>query len=151
MNPHGRFPSITGVPEGEMRKLRIRLAHAVGFPPEVDNLALTHHIDSLMRPVEGINAEDADFDLGAVLRQIGIHPLVNVYVNWYRYDKIDEIAFADLAQFLPWVWYPSADDIEVFDETCSWIVSIAHRGDIGYLILDSSRLGALDSQLGGRD
>jgi hypothetical protein len=116
-----------------MRELRIRLANAVGFPVEVDNLALTHHVDSLLRPLNGTNAQAASFDLGAAIRAAGLVPQDRVYVNWYRYDQIDEFDLASLSTFFRDIWYPSSDDIEVFDASCNWIVSVSHTGDVAYV------------------
>jgi hypothetical protein len=110
----------------------MRLAEAVGFPREVDNLALTHHIDSILRPLEGVSAEEVRFDLSETIRSVGIAPLERVYVNWYRYDDIDEIALANLSLYFSAIWYPSSDDIEVFDETCKWIVAVSHYGAVAY-------------------
>ena len=29
------------------------------------------------------------------------------------------------------LWYPAADDLEIFDASCSWLVSVAHDGAVG--------------------
>jgi hypothetical protein len=133
LNPTTEFPQIRKISETKVRELRIRLARVVGFPAEIDNLALTHHLDSLLTPIDGASARTPGFDLAAVAESLGIQPLEDVYINWYRYDRVDEIKFNDLSKFLSWIWYPSADDIEVFDDACSWILSIAHTGDIAFV------------------
>ena len=120
-----------------MRELRVRLANAASFPPEVDNLALTHHLDSLMRPVGETNADDDDFDLSAVFHRIGVVPAEQLFVDWYRYDRVDEIAYGELARYFHELWYPSSDDITLFDDSCSWLIAIDHSGCVACVVFSA--------------
>ena len=80
--------------------------------------------------MEGLNAGDENFDLENVTQTAGISVHDKVFVNWYHFDKIDTLAFKDLAVFLGYIWYPSSDDIDIFDSSFSWIVSITHQGEV---------------------
>lgn len=140
-HPDATFPRIEPVPDDKTRALRIRLANAAQFPPEVDNLALTHHLDSLLRPVENSDVQSPHFDLASVLRNLGINPLNEVYINWYRYDRIDMINFEELVQHFLAIWYPSSDDIELFDDSCSWLVGIDHTGRLAAVTFGLGRVG----------
>jgi len=126
------FPTVIPLNDSEMREIRIRLATKVGFPPEVDNLALTHHIASVLSPVRRVNAEDPGFDLRQIFHTLRIQTPQRVYINWYRYDRIDQMQFDDLVTFFADLWYPSSDDIEILDSTLMWLLAIDHSGDIGY-------------------
>ena len=129
-HPGVEFPTIEPVSANQATALRICLASAAHFPPEVDNLALTHHLDSILRPVDNHDARAPDFNLADVARDLGIDPKKWVYVNWYRYDRLDKIDFESLVKYFPSIWYPSSDDIELFDDTCSWILGIDHTGGV---------------------
>jgi len=61
---------------------------------------------------------------------LGISAEKKVYVNWYRYDNVDEIQFVDLTKYFDDIWYPGLDDIDIFDATFSWILSISHDGAV---------------------
>lgn len=53
-----------------------------------------------------------------------------VYINWFRFDNIDQMKFNDFSTYFYDIWFPSVDDIDLFDESYSWIVSIRHDGMI---------------------
>lgn len=56
--------------------------------------------------------------------------LSNVFINWYRFDDIDKMSLKDLDQYFYDIWFPATDDIDIFDDTFKWIVSIFHDGII---------------------
>ena len=31
------------------------------------------------------------------------------------------------------IWYPDSDDIDIFDQTLSWILTVLHNGDVKIL------------------
>jgi len=93
-------------------------------------LVLTNRLLELSVPYKGINAENEHFDLAAVAKDLGISAEKKVYVNWYRYDNVDEIQFVDLTKYFDDIWYPGPDDIDIFDATFSWILSISHDGAV---------------------
>jgi hypothetical protein len=49
-----------------------------------------------------------------------------VFINWYRFDDIDEMRLPDLAEHFADVWLPMAEDPDIFDSTFTWMLSIAH-------------------------
>jgi hypothetical protein len=105
-------------------------------PDEVEPLTLTKQLFELTRPCGGPNAEDDDFHLQETMVRVGITPQKTVYVNWYRYDEIDEMHFAELAKYFDDIWYPSSDDIDLFDSTFSWLVEIPHYGVVQWCRLE---------------
>ena len=38
--------------------------------------------------------------------------------------------FAIVSKYFSDIWYPSTDDIDVFDSSVSWILSVNHEGEI---------------------
>ena len=120
------YESLTPM-EGE--DLRTRLLRKLGIEHEIERATLLKLIDEIAEPLEG-SAEAEGFDLGSVLAALQIRPRVDVYINWYRFDSIDRMAFADLRRFFDDIWYPASDDVEVFDESLSWILLISHEGGL---------------------
>lgn len=82
-----------------------------------------------------------DFDnykLSNLLNEIGIVKMpINVYVNWYKFDLIDQMKFRDLDLYLLDLWYPQ-EDIEIFSTECNWIISLSHDSIVKYNISPSS-------------
>jgi hypothetical protein len=79
----------------------------------------------------GVNSLSDDFRLSQVLWRLRILPPEYVFVNWYRFDDVDEIKFADLESHFTDIWYPSSDDIEVFDSSLKWLIAVSHDGSVG--------------------
>ncbi len=73
-----------------------------------------------------------DFNLLSLLENLNLNSLPMVYINWDRFTKIDLININDLCKYFYDIWFPIADDIDVFDMTLDWIISIRHHGAIYY-------------------
>lgn len=56
-----------------------------------------------------------------------------VYINWHRFDKIDQMQFPDLMGHFDDIWYPGADDIDIFDDSLNWVASVSHFGNVRLL------------------
>jgi hypothetical protein len=65
-----------------------------------------------------------------LLSQQSIQPEKNVFINWYRYDRIEEIGFFDLDKYFGDIWHPGPDEMDVLDSSLSWIISISPEGYI---------------------
>lgn len=83
--------------------------------------------------IDSKNAESEGFSLKSFVEQHKIVPLNKVFVNWYQFDKIDTMSFYDMSKYFDYIWYPSADDIDLFDLSFEWILSIDHDGTIKLL------------------
>ena len=64
---------------------------------------------------------------------LGLAPEPLVYVNWLRFDDIDCLAFSDLARYFDDIWYPSADYIDIFDSSMSWVLSVDYLGFVRFV------------------
>jgi hypothetical protein len=131
LNPSQPFPHFRKVESDESRELASKLARRLRLPLPVDPLTLARRVSSCLTPVSGVSPLDQDFRLSQVLWQLRISPPEDVFVNWYRFDDVDEIKFADLESHFSDIWYPSSDDIEVFDSSLTWLISVSHDGSIG--------------------
>ena len=74
-----------------------------------------------------------NFALIDTLQNLGIEPMPIAFVNWYRFERIDSFNIIDLDKYFYDIWFPSADDIDLFDESLSWILSIRHDGCVTFL------------------
>ena len=79
-------------------------------------------------------SNESEFNLFELFKFLGIPP-VNVFINWGKFDNIDEISFNDLGQYFYDLWFHSADNIDIFDDTYRWIVSIRHDGVISCTVV----------------
>ena len=74
--------------------------------------------------LDDINAEDDDLDWNKVFNSIGIPVPNEVFINFERFNSIDVFLFKDFCKYFGDIWYPAADDIEVFD--ASFKIGRAH-------------------------
>jgi len=72
------------------------------------------------------------FQLINTLHDIGINHLSEVLINWYQFKRIDAFDINDLDKYFYDIWFPSSDDIDLFDRTLNWILSIRHDGCITF-------------------
>lgn len=82
--------------------------------------------------LDDIHAEDDDLDWNKVFNRIGIPVPNEVFINFERFNNIDVFLFKDFCKYFDDIWYPAADDIEVFDTSFNWIVSVKHYGAVHY-------------------
>jgi hypothetical protein len=121
------FATLTGV---ECEALRKKVAVTLGLS-DVGPLELVRQLHAQTSSHLGEVPREGQPDLRALLE--GVVPLGRphrVFVNWYRFDDIDSLELDDLSRHFDDIWYPSVDDIEVFDESCRWFLSVSHDGRI---------------------
>jgi hypothetical protein len=140
-HPGTQFPWFHSLDLNETKQVLDDLKSTFGVPESKTTLELVVLLDSMAEDIAEFNAESDTFELRGVLYHLGISPLPRVFINWYRFDQIDVMNLDALAEWFDDIWYPSADDIDVFDSTYSWIISISHSGNIKSLVSDKSRMG----------
>lgn len=74
-----------------------------------------------------------EFELTNMLFKIGVKPRSHILVNWYQFKKVDEYNIDDFDKYFYDIWFPIADDIDIFDESLNWILSIRHDGCISFI------------------
>lgn len=132
-NTRKDFPSYTPIANQECIDIRFSLAKNLMLSPLSDNATLVNEVDKKGKICSGIRGDSHDFDLKKVFSSLDICWSDYVYLNWYRYDDIDKMKFIDIANYFDDLWYPDADDIDIFDETLTWIFSVSHSGQIKIL------------------
>lgn len=124
------FPPFTHLSKSESLTLRKRLCEKYG---NTNISTLVKDICLGQKYLEEINAKE-EFKLIETLKYLKIKFLDNVFINWYKYDDIDIISLNEFDKYFYDIWYPSSDDIEIFDNNLNWIVSIRHDGCLSYIL-----------------
>jgi hypothetical protein len=123
------FPAFRSLACEEANHTLISLKRRLGLPDELNAQDVLKAIDLRSNVVDGVDATEEAFDLRAVLRGLEFSAAM-VFVNWYRFDRIDEFETEDLCKYFGDIFYPSADDLEILDSSLTWLVSIRHYGAV---------------------
>lgn len=134
-HPGIALPEIAPLSASESLAVQTSLATRLGLPPTVSREKLVAHLDERETPISGIDAANDDFSLRAVLQAENLVPDEQVMLNWYRFNDIDRVKCSDLCTFFHDIWYPSSDDLDVFDSSYNWVISICHSGTVKVLHL----------------
>ena len=118
---------IRSLPAGECLKIRENLLHKFSL----QNIDEFFKIDKFSR-LDGFNADEANFDLNALFNELNVATPNEICINFNKFESIDILRFDDLFKFFSDIWYPSFDDIEIFDINLSFIFSVRHYGAIYY-------------------
>lgn len=108
------------------------------MPTDVTPFVLTHCIANRSVTHVNLSAEANDFNLEVLLHRFEIAPASTIYINWYRFDQVDEMRFEDVTRYFDYLWYPGPDDIALFDFTVSWVLSIDHDGRVSSVHVKAS-------------
>ena len=121
------MPIIRSLSNDECLKIRENLLHKFSL----NNIDEFFKIDKFNR-LDGFNADEVNFDLKTTFGELGIATPNEICINFNKFESIDILHFDDLSKFFSDIWYPSLDDIEIFDINLSFIVSVRHYGAIYY-------------------
>ena len=121
------MPIIRSLSPGECLKIRENLLHKFSL----NNIDEFFKIDKFNR-LDGFNADEVNFDLKTTFGELGIATPNEICINFNKFESIDILRFEDFSKFFSDIWYPSLDDIEIFDINLNWIVSVRHYGAIYY-------------------
>ena len=120
-----KMPIIRSLSAGECLKIRENLLHKFSL----DDVDEFFKIDKFSR-LDGFNADEENFDLKAAFRKLNIATPNEICINFNKFESIDILRFEDFSKFFSDIWYPSLDDIEIFDINLSFIISVRHYGAI---------------------
>lgn len=124
------MPVIRSLLPGECLKIRENLLHKFSL----DDVDEFFKIDKFSR-LDGFSADEENFDLKAVFGKLNIATPNEICINFNKFESIDILRFDDLSKFFSDIWYPSLDDIEIFDINLSFIISVRHYGAIYHFTL----------------
>jgi len=91
-------------------------------------------ITSGLNPVEVIKkrSEINEINWNKIFQVIGLPIPHEVYINDHKFEHLDVMLFSNFSKYFTDIWYPSADDIEIFDSSLNYIVAIRHYGALYY-------------------
>lgn len=121
----GSFPSFKSLTSDECLQYRQKFALALGLEAEADSLVILKSIFCL-EAVRTVHIEDGKFDLATELALVCPDPESSIFINWYQFDDIDQMKLVDLSVYFDDIWYPSVDDIEIFDSALTWVATVSH-------------------------
>ena len=124
------MPIIRSLSPSECLKIKENLLHKFSL----QNIDEFFKIDKFSR-LDGFNADEANFDPKALFSKLNITAPNEICINFNKFESIDILHFDDLSKFFSDIWYPSLDDIEIFDINLSFIISVRHYGAIYYFTL----------------
>lgn len=119
------MPIIRGLSPDECLEIRENLLHKFSLN-DIDEF---FKIDKFSR-LDGFDANEENFDLKTAFGELGIAIPNEICINFNKFESIDILRFDDLFKFFSDIWYPSLDDIEIFDINLSFIFSVRHYGAI---------------------
>jgi hypothetical protein len=125
------FPSYRVLSVFEVSIIKKRLTNKFQLPIDSKGIVLVEAIDMLEHEVKLFTAND-NFNLIKCLNFLGVYDKEEILINWFQFDDIDEIACIDLNNYFYDIWFETADDMDIFDSSLSWILSIRHDGYIKF-------------------
>lgn len=131
----GTFVHFRHLADVEAFHLRKTVESMLGLPVDAPPAELVKVVRDAGILVKGVNAESRNFDLQSIVKGLGLVVSHITYLNWYRYDDIDELRTVDLFQWFGDLWYPSSDDLDLIDSELRWLISVRHDGNIQFLKL----------------
>lgn len=132
-HPGETFPPFQAVHAKDAHRFRELLRARLQLDATADDLALVNALGKVEMRMDSANAQDDGFSLREVFNAIEIESCEQLYINWYRFDQIDQIRADDVMRCFDDIWYPASDDIDIFDHSLSWVVSISHEGSIAFV------------------
>ena len=129
---HGKnsFPAYWQMKGQALHEMQRRLSSALSIDEAFSRQEICQALETKSQLVEGVNAEDNSFDLRSLLDQFGIVMSDEVCINWYHFEALDVMRASDFVRHFSDIWYPSSDDIDIFDQSVSWVLSISHYGSV---------------------
>lgn len=131
-NPSCVFPDVLTLTQDETLSIRSKLIDILKLDRTIDSLKLINFLWEQSSAINSINAEEEDFNFFEVIRLVGVQPEQSILVNWDRMETIDRIRLDDFCKYFSDIWYPSSDDIEVFDNSLTWMILVEHSGNIRF-------------------
>lgn len=130
-----KFPAFSTLSNDQAKVLQGLIKERLGLTEE-GGKTLVAEIQARSEVVPDVNAEEEGFCLGKVLSRLGLPYKESMYLNWRHFDSVDVMLIKDLSEHFSDVWYPGSDDLDIFDATCEWFLSISHFGELRLLQLE---------------
>lgn len=129
-NPSDKFPSFSTLDAEATASIRQQFVQKLKVTRSIDGKELLDLLSASIESINTFNANVENFNVTDVFRHLGIIPNETIYINWHHYDDVDVMKYKDFSTYFEYIWFPGPDDIDVFDDTYDWVLSINHEGYI---------------------
>ncbi|MCU1271432.1 MAG: hypothetical protein JWN74_2726 [Acidobacteriaceae bacterium] len=124
-HPGVSLPKFHHVQPDECESLRVAMSKKMGLAATATGLELLNSIEKRAPPIPNVIPSDESFRPARLLHEKKIEA-EQIYINWYQFDDIDEMALGEFSISFHDLWYPASDDIELFDQSLEWILLVRH-------------------------
>ncbi len=107
-----------------------RLVHALGQRLGIDEPSretVQDHLTGRYRFHVVLEEPNAEM-LRAALLTCSAELPDRVYLNWDRFQTVDEMSARDLIGHFDDIWYPASDDLDIIHPAGEWVVLVHHEG-----------------------
>lgn len=128
-NPGGKFIEYEIIDERQSLRLSNELLSNFGVEEFIDR---TIAINNIIRDCSLIytDFDETNFDIYEITKNIDNSNFNIIYINYSDYKFLIKVHANDLNLFFDDIYFPSVHDIEIFSESCLWMVSINHERDV---------------------
>jgi hypothetical protein len=128
------FPNFRTLSSAECAEVRGEVVALLQLGPHASGLDIVKTLHRCKAKHLGeVGIDRAVVHLREVLHEIPLSAHHQIFVNWYQFDQIDGMDLDDLSSNFDDIWYPSVDDIEIFDKSLTWFLSVSHDGRLTLL------------------
>ena len=109
----GTFVPFRHLGDEEANYVKEGLRMRLNLPEGLPSGEILRAIQDRSTLLPGVDADADEFNLRHVLDNLGFEVSEFTYLNWRRFDDIDEVKSSYLPPIFSDVWYPSADDLDL--------------------------------------
>jgi hypothetical protein len=124
------LPQLEALDPAACPEVRRQVARSLEMSPSGKPSDLAFALRARTTWLPGIVATAEDFSLLDLTRHLGIEADV-VYVNFGHFDDVDKLRLEELSRRFHDIWFEGPDDIEIFDDTYRWYLSVSDFGAVG--------------------
>lgn len=131
-NPNLEFPDYKSLSDSVKKNLIKSLFDNLKISNNLNGVNLSKSIEKKSIIIGKIS--DGAFILDDLLSNFGYSANEKIYLNWKNFESIEEMSKLSFNQNFFDIWYPGVDDLDIFDESCNWLLSITHAGIVKALV-----------------
>jgi len=122
--PGQSFPEFRKIAAEEGENFRRVFANRLHLPEDATPVSVINKLETLSEPVGKVRLQD--FDLATLIDSLNVQLDADdfVYLDWMRFDDIDQIRLTDLSKYFYDIWY--GEDFSLFASNCNWMVFVFH-------------------------
>jgi hypothetical protein len=124
-HPGKPLPKLRHLNPAECELLRTTMASNLGLSGGSNALEVLLALEHRAGDVPDVRPSEETFNLAKLCSQLQLDAST-IYINWSSFDDIDEMPLQAFSNNFHDLWYPSSDDIEIFDRGQKWVLLVRH-------------------------